>query len=414
MKRREFLLRSAGIAGAFLPGYGRAVSCPPPLVDLDNAQAATSCGTSGAAPSWFTAMGDKTWSTVAGNSGQRITDVSPEAAGLPIPPGSTGLSIVTGPYCGGAVNGTELILAANGGHVDYSGNEVYSLELKTSTPAWQRLTNPSNPVQTGTGATYSDGQLRSTHTWGRPAAGNGKFLMAMIEATYDSGYPINNGFIFNRATKTWTNLGTAVPGFSPDGQQQGGVSAYDSVSKKFYNVVGYDYGTTDGLGWTIDSNTNAKTILPLTAKNRYFRWNGIAHDLRLWLIGAPAQNVMYIVDISNPNADYVQINFTGSMPTDGAGCVYHQPSRAFLFWHGDGANIVKLSIPTNPVSGTWAFSTVAPAGSNSVVPPSVSGSQPYGRFNIVQDMGNGQSCIVLATTISGGTHVYKLPAGALT
>jgi hypothetical protein len=36
-----------------------------------------------------------------------------------------------------------------------------------------------------------------------------------------------------------------------------------------------------------------------------------------------------------------------------------------------------------------------------------------GKFNIVEDMGDGQSALVLATDTNGPVLVYKLPTGGL-
>lgn len=363
------------------------------------------------APTWFTSLAEKTWATIAGGAGQRITDVVLASS----PPGNTGRSIVAGAYAGGCVlqDTGELILPCNGGHADYAGNEVYALPLRTATPAWTCIKQPTPNAQIvlNTGV-YADGAPSSVHGWGRAAAGNGKIVLASLEAVYNSGQTVYKGFMLDRTTLQWQNCGDVYTGadvWSADGLTAAGCSAYDPVSGKVYNAVGLDKGF-DRKHWTLDTFTGAKAMLPgVTGNNREFRWCAIADDLRLWILGAPNQNLLYVMDISNPNANMISVPFTGTMPTDGAGCVYHNPSRALLLWHNDGTNVIKLKIPTNPLSGTYAFSTIAAAGGPT---PSVStGSQPYGRFNIVQNMGNGQACLVLCTSISGPTYVYKLPVG---
>jgi hypothetical protein len=93
--------------------------------------------------------------------------------------------------------------------------------------------------------------------------------------------------------------------------------------------------------------------------------------------------------------------------------VYHQASRAILVWDTScGASVRKLSIPANPLSNGYTWSTINPASGNSVVPPGPLDSDfrgAFSKFNMIENMGNGQSALVFVGRTTGQTYVFKLP-----
>ncbi len=107
-----------------------------------------------------------------------------------------------------------------------------------------------------------------------------------------------------------------------------------------------------------------------------------------------------------------------ALTTPGLGAVYHKASQSILL--GDpkslGGQLIRLRVPTRS-DGTydsgaqWMVTTVAPA-SGSANP--VSGMKPanngaWSKFNIIEDMGNGQSALVVCMEVDAPTYVYKLP-----
>src|SRR5690606_36906719 len=68
---------------------------------------------------------------------------------------------------------SRLFSAANGGHADYSGNEVYEIDLSVDAPKWRMLRAPtpeefiviSNQTKGIYHDYYLDGRPSSTHTY---------------------------------------------------------------------------------------------------------------------------------------------------------------------------------------------------------------------------------------------------------
>jgi hypothetical protein len=185
MKRREILRVAASLAGtaAFpLIGRGAVSPCPPPhLTASGGSSTATTCGPS-TAPSWFTAMPDKTWTAIAGGTGfgssyqngKTIGNVAP----TPSPPGAEGYYGALDDWTGACVSQSlkEMYLPAQGGHNGYYGNEVYCLNLSAAQPTWSVIWGPTPNANISTGDPssynnvswlyeYSDGSAPATHSW---------------------------------------------------------------------------------------------------------------------------------------------------------------------------------------------------------------------------------------------------------
>ncbi len=173
MRRREFLRSSTGFAALAVPLLGRAATpCPPPAISVGGSTVLTSCepGTVGPAPAWFVNAAEGSWTTVAGAANQTIENVLPNP--VPNNPGSSPNSI-TAAWTGGGVDQPrgEYILCANGGHADYPGNECYAISMRSETPAWRRLSDPTpqshivfNDSVGPLGAVNADGRPRAMHS----------------------------------------------------------------------------------------------------------------------------------------------------------------------------------------------------------------------------------------------------------
>jgi hypothetical protein len=189
--------------------------------------------------------------------------------------------------------------------------------------------------------------------------------------------------------------------------------------------------------FSVSTSTGAITNYPNTGASGYLpgspfkdAWAICAHDLGYIYIGSNTEGRVYCVDVTGTSSATV----VASTRTEGfffptvtvaggssagltahAGAVYHQPSRAIFVWHqGYGATLRKLLIPSNPRSGTYTWSTVTPVGgSNPSSGLNGDFNGPYSKFNIINDMGNGQAAFVHCGNISGPTHVFKVPLAGL-
>jgi hypothetical protein len=162
-----------------------------------------------------------------------------------------------------------------------------------------------------------------------------------------------------------------------------------------------------------DTGTATRHALDLgDAGNGFPTWAIVAHDLRLLIIGC-SQGFLNLVDLDTPTA-LVQKSTSGT-PTAwalGVGAVYHPSSRAVFCWDGYGTSLRKLKIPADPISGSWVWSEVTAAGGGAT-PTASPAAGAFGKFNIVDDMGNGQAALVVVNAIDEPTYVYRMPEGEL-
>jgi hypothetical protein len=95
--------------------------------------------------------------------------------------------------------------------------------------------------------------------------------------------------------------------------------------------------------------------------------------------------------------------------------VYHKPSRGVLVWNDSGSSLRKLSIPSNPLGTGYAWSTIGPGSGNAVTPRAFDGdfNGAFSKFNLIEDMGNGQSALCLVTSNAGPVYMYKLPVAGV-
>ena len=416
MKRRDFLATSAqlGLAGTVLPVIGRAATapCPVPTVSVSGGtSASTPCvaETPGSAPQWFLDMKDSTWATPVKNT---LDSVKPS--------GDFGnhAAICTA-WTGGCADQSrgELILAANGGHGDYSGNEVYACAMRASSPVWARLTNPS--VDSGgaegkqTAASYGDGKPRTVHGWNRCVFGNGRVWYAGMDGMYPSGNWSTAVYSFNRSSLTWTYHGLGISSINQSSfSWQGGPAAYDRVGNKVWSIA--QYATGQG-GISVDASTGARTEYDwYFPDNRGGDWMVVAHNTspRVLIHSVHNTGQLYILNLENVGAGWTKKTPGGSPSgmADGTGAVYHAPSRAILSWKDCGSQIRKLAIPSDPINGAYTWSAINAASGNAVTPPAGPSQGTFGKFNIIEDMGNGRSALVLVTSTTGPVYVYKLPA----
>ena len=435
MKRREFLIRTAGLAGAIAPivAHGKSVPCPIPWLSVSGGTSATTqCQSDepGTAPQWFIDMPDRTWTMPVSNS---IFDVRPN----PLPPGAEGVAGVTDNWTGGTADQElgEFILPAQGGHGGYYGNEVYALALREAAPLWRRVWGPSanadiltNNPGTNTKGDYLDGQPRPVHGWNRPCTTtDGRIFHAGLDGMGSpSGQWSTACWSFdNRARTGWTYHGLGIPNppqpFGSAFSWQAGPGAYDRVTNTVYSAAQYAVG--DGTrsaqgGYSVDVGTNVITIHDWVFPGNPFggAWSAIAHDLRVWIVGSNTENRLWILNLNDVAAGWIQKTTSGAPSgfVDGVGAVYHQPSSAIICWRDTfGAGIRKLSVPADPINGAYVWSEILPAGSNSVVPtpnPRYPG-RSFSKFQMIEDMGNGQSALVTVNdTQVAATFVYKLPA----
>lgn len=381
-------------------------------------------------------MRDKTWAIVPVTN--TIRDVFPS----PRPYGA-GPGAVTAAYTGACLDQVrgELILAANGGHTDYYGNEVYAVALRKESTAWVRLTDPTpnqyiTGMDRGVGETehaYLDGKPRAVHGWNRCAFANGKVwyvgLTGMAAGnsggstaiyTFDRDIAGNGPFPIPSADSPWVFHGYSFnprPGNATSWGTEGSPSVYDRISNRIYTFAEHSYFSDKAL-WSVDGSDFSVRTHNRVAGNPVFggMWAAVAHDLRILMVSEYHKSNIWILNLNDPNYELqprttaMEDGEVGFVNNSRFGAVYHQASRAIFTYDKLGSSIRKLKIPDNPLTGTYTWSVVEAAPENQVVPVTPDNmAGTYSKFNIIEDMGNGQSAIVLVTDTRGPVYVYKIP-----
>jgi hypothetical protein len=206
-------------------------------------------------------------------------------------------------------------------------------------------------------------------------------------------------------------------------------AAYDKVGGKVWSAIGENdlkgyCGISATSPYTFESYTQN---IPASSAHFGSQWAVVVPDLRLLVVSSYSSTNVYVLDLTNPSAGFVEKATTnGIVNLADWGAVYHHPSSSILIHEAEAitdGSIRKLKVPRNGdgsynSSGSWDWTVVSKAsGSPSPVFETTSGnfSGTYSKFNMVEDMGNGQSCIVMTLGIGAGyTWVYKLPVGEVT
>jgi len=389
-----------------------------------------------AAPAWFTAMKDNTWANVASTG--TIYAVRP----LPEPPGAEGVSAVCNDWTGATANQAtgEYLFVAQGGHNGYYGNEIYALSLRSETPAWQRIWGPTPNAQISTSefgcnaayTGYPDGSPRTTHGWFSNFVSNdGRMWVTLVDACPSGTWTTEvYSILRSNLSAGWTYHGrqwATVPGLrcgSTFGFQSG-PGAYDPVGNKIYRSA--DFATDSSIceidvAAAVSAGAQAHTGPRVPGSNIYDlyqvafsnAWSVVLDDYspRCWVIGSVSGDRLYISNLETSPGTFVQKTPTGT-PTgfdSGVNGVYHRQSRSILVGGYEyGANIRRLSITgTNPLTAAYAWSAMPLDASNTVVPQAgMNGT--LSKFQIINDMGNGQAAICLLTGVQRPTYVYKVP-----
>ena len=410
----------------------------------------------GDAPQWFVDAPEGQWIEVAAGSirddlpdaqrGERIIDVAPS----PLPPGAEGVSAVTNDWTGGTALQArgEYVLPAQGGHNGYYGNEIYALALREATPSWRRIWGPTPNELISTSehplnapyTAYADGSPRPVHGWFHVQASRAdERIWLLATGANPSGTWTTETYSIARADlaagwtyhgRLWTDIGGPSDFF-----YQSGPSAYDPVTRTIWKgaeasnispfFVSFDVARVVAAGAQPPSGplvTGANGYLGYGVGRLGNAWSAVVHGLgrRVWIMGAPAEERIAILDLDDPSAGVVKVAPSGAAPPgfgSHMGAVWLAASRAVVVGGLSGADqedarLWKLEVPDDPVAGSYAWSEIVPAAG--VVPTSSSQYRgTYSKLQLIEDMGNGQSAIVFVTDVRGPTYVYRVPAGGV-
>lgn len=299
------------------------------------------------------------------------------------------------------------LVVFGGGHNGYYGNEVYIFDVDAL--RWVRFTEPvNNPV-----CNYSEGELQdgspcSAHTYDYVSyhPGTNSFIMLTSASNHDQaggGSPRVHLLSLDPAVKQWRR--GAINSGSCCGQ--GASSAYDPNRDVFwilypYNMHfhKYDPDANGGAGqWTQYQQFNIEIDAVASIDP--------VRDLYVAL-EATYQHRVFVFDLKNPNTPAVSVNIGGdsSVPMNegAAGFEWDPTSQSFITWAG-GTSVYRLTPPSGDWrTGTWQWTRVPAAATNTVTPTSPNSRGTYGRWRYVPSV----NAFVVVNRTNENVYFYKL------
>lgn len=240
------------------------------------------------------------------------------------------------------------LIVWGGGHADYSGNEMYALDLGSSTVS--RITDPGLPLATSgcPDAIAGGAQPNSRHTYdGIAYMENVDRMFVFGGSLTPCGFLGNGTWTFNFANSTWEKRNPS--GTIPE-PEAGIVSAYDSTTGDvFLHDRQYLYR------YTFSSNRYQR----LSASNGIdYHMTAVIDPVRKKFVIVGAGEV-YVYDISS-TSNYTRqtLGTTGGDAIVNSiypGLAYHPPSGKIVAWNG-ADTVYSLDLNT----GVW--SSTSPAG----------------------------------------------------
>lgn len=283
-------------------------------------------------------------------------------------------------YSGMGLRGNEIILAANGGHGDYSGNEVTSIDLSADAPAWI-LRSAASPSPAPDVAYYSDGRPSSRHTywstiWNEK---HNRLMLHYSRFVYGSAvsFQASNGFDLD--TNTWDPAGTWSDGYSagcadPDGNVYAMGVGYFTLKKWTAATDTW----SDVMTYSDAINVNPVTFDSKRSHLFALAWGdgqGDGSSLSAFTIaGTTKTNITF-----EPSVALTQ--FLSDMPAY-AGMEYDPLNDKYYFYEGAEGRSDRVYVITPNDGATWTIDILA-LGAGSVTPPTAMGSGMFNRFKYV-------------------------------
>lgn len=367
------------------------------------------------APAWFTALPYSQWQLIGSNTMGSVSSIN-----------SYGL---TDAWIGAAVDeqAKKFVIGAPGGHGDPGENSVFEFRLNQTTPAWVRTRAGNNPAVTqGSNQAGYDGggQPTSTHSYHRPVVAQGRFWLPALDAYAGStGWSTTSTFSYDLAQTSggvWRRHGRLITGSIPS--WIGGSACYDAATDRIFSFPqatnegpGRYFNVTDVLAAAdVDYPNGVPGAVNINGPN-YGEWvysiSIAAQELRR-LIFVNVNGAIATLQLDNLGAGWTFHSLSGPafLAYFGGGAVYHEGTRRLYSYNSSGNTLRVFDIPT-PITNQWPRRTVTLGG---LTAPGTQNSQGYSRFNIIQNMGNGEACLLWYPRYDvPGMYVCRVPIGGL-
>lgn len=366
-----------------------------------------------------------TWITVNNNTLDSVDSTHTNNGFSPVTQPDGVFSSILYTWCNCAFDPDNQVyyVGPGGGHDDWDGNDHYSFDTTSSSGLYLRRRNPS--TNTGgheginTKSDWGDGNPRAIHSYNSKVWAKGRLWLAAMPATAGSLGGKSSTAVYSWAPgeTDWTyhGLGIAV---DPSGGNESqwtyveACAAYDSVDQKIWVMSG-----VAGAGKSYYSiNLAAYPTVTFTEYDDHvdlgrYGWATVLTTNRILVRASMNNATLQYLDLNNPTNGFNGLTFTGTPDLISSGDhyqgFYDSVDGRIYGWHaGDGKNIRYLTVPGNPVSGTWVGGTITGGGS---VTPSTADPPSAGTFGKPQFFRDttGQAWFIMVLETSGATYRYK-------
>lgn len=269
-------------------------------------------------------------------------------------------------YSGLARKGTQIVLAATGGHNDYGGNEVTGIELGADSPAWRllRAGSPADKVVPDV-PYYLDGLPTSRHTYGQHhfSTTRNRLMLHYSRFVYGSALSFGATNGFNLELNEWDRASTWANGLPAIGRDE---RDYVWAVTAYYRLHRWDPAADS---WAQTATFAVPIYGPLahdTLRDQLFTlaWgDGFGSGVGVVASKYNAYGTVQTPIQFNVNAAYLQ--FQADAPAY-ASMAYDPNDDRYVFWDGISRRLYQIK----PNAGTlWDISIVSTTGS---LPPAAS------------------------------------------
>ncbi len=316
----------------------------------------------------------------------------------PAPRGNTGPRSVMDAWSGGAYDTRrDRLIVWGGGHLDYSGNELYAFDVRNL--AWMRITEPTADNQVVPDAVrYADSRPSSRHTYNyiQYSPEMDALVSLGVAASYgDHSSDRNSDSVdaFNFDSGSW-EIKVTKPA---NGFRIGSISAHDALTGKLWHhgclsdeagLVAYDH-TTDT--WSGPYGQHYVEYYATAAIDP-------SHHVMV-ATGGAKNNKVLVWDLNHPGSPR-EPRTTGPKTLESAqapGFVYDPAIGKFVGWAG-GASVYILD------PDSWEWRRIDAASTNTVVPTAPNENGTYGRFRYVPS----ENAFILVNRADENVYLYKL------
>ncbi len=290
-------------------------------------------------------------------------------------------------YSGMGLRNCEIILAANGGHQDYSGNEVTSLDLSQDTPAWvlRSAASPAGAISMDV-PYYSDGKPSPRHTYWSTiwSEQHNRLMLHYTRFVWGNGVSFGNSNGFNLDTNTWDAQGTW-------GTSNYTAGCVDAQGNCYAMGMGYfalnKWTAATGLWSNVATYSEAINVNPVCfdpKRGHLFAlaWgdgqgNNLGTSLGMSAIriaGTTKTNITF-------NASAAVTQFKSDAPIYSA-MEYDPVNDQYLFYEGGAARTGRVYVVKPNDTAVWDLSVLT-LGAGSVLPDAAVGAGVFNRFKYV-------------------------------